>query len=79
MLPWVGQVCSGTPAECGARWAEAEALGFTPNFTIYDADDSKSVMKEICKRLEIDTKIYSNATNYFMYSAKNKIKFSPSL
>lgn len=27
VLPWVGQVCSGTPAECGARWAGAEALG----------------------------------------------------
>ena len=33
-------------------------IGFDTNFTIYDADDSKSLMKDICKRLEIDTKIY---------------------
>ncbi|MBO5070411.1 MAG: DNA helicase PcrA [Roseburia sp.] len=35
-----------------------DRLGFDTNFTIYDADDSKTVMKEICKRLEIDTKLY---------------------
>ena len=35
-----------------------DRLGFDTNFTIYDTDDSKSVMKEICKRLNIDTKIY---------------------
>ena len=34
-----------------------DRIGYDTNFTIYDADDSKSVMKEICKRLEIDTKI----------------------
>lgn len=33
-------------------------LGYDTNFTIYDSDDQKTVMKEICKRLEIDTKIY---------------------
>lgn len=26
-LPWVGWVCIGTPAECGAHWGGAEALG----------------------------------------------------
>ena len=35
-----------------------DRIGYDTNFTIYDADDSKSVMKEICKRLNIDTKIY---------------------
>lgn len=35
-----------------------DRIGFDTNFTIYDADDQKSVMKEICKRLEIDTKTY---------------------
>lgn len=34
-----------------------DRLGFDNNFTIYDTDDQKTVMKEICKRLEIDTKI----------------------
>lgn len=35
-----------------------DRLGFDTNFTIYDADDQKTLMKDICKRLEIDTKIY---------------------
>ncbi len=35
-----------------------DRLGYSTNFTIYDADDQKSVMKDICKRLEIDTKMY---------------------
>ena len=33
-------------------------IGFDTNFTIYDADDQKQLMKDICKRLEIDTKLY---------------------
>lgn len=35
-----------------------DRIGYDTNFTIYDADDSKSVMKDVCKRLDIDTKIY---------------------
>ena len=35
-----------------------DRLGYDTNFTIYDADDQKSLMKDICKRLEIDTKIH---------------------
>ncbi len=34
----------------------ADRVGYDNNFTIYDTDDQKSVMKEICKRLMIDTK-----------------------
>ena len=33
-------------------------IGFSTNFTIYDADDQKTLMKDICKRLQIDTKLY---------------------
>lgn len=33
-----------------------DRLGFDNNFTIYDTEDQKSVMKDICKRLNIDTK-----------------------
>lgn len=36
----------------------ADRIGFDTSFTIYDADDQKQVMKEVCKSLEIDTKIY---------------------
>ncbi len=35
-----------------------DRLGYDTNFTIYDADDQKTLMKDICKRLEIDTKKY---------------------
>ncbi|MCR4807086.1 MAG: DNA helicase PcrA [Lachnospiraceae bacterium] len=33
-----------------------DRLGYDTNFTIYDTDDTKAVMKGICKRLKIDTK-----------------------
>ena len=33
-----------------------DLIGFDNNFTIYDTDDQKSLMKDVCKRLEIDTK-----------------------
>lgn len=32
-------------------------LGYDTNFTIYDADDQKTLMKDICRLLQIDTKI----------------------
>lgn len=35
-----------------------DRLGFDTSFSIYDADDQKSLMKEVCKKLEIDTKIF---------------------
>lgn len=35
-----------------------DRLGYDNNFTIYDTDDQKTVMKEICKRLQIDTKVF---------------------
>lgn len=37
----------------------ANRIGFDTRFTIYDADDQKQLMKDICKRLQIDTKTYS--------------------
>ncbi|MBR1478357.1 MAG: UvrD-helicase domain-containing protein [Lachnospiraceae bacterium] len=38
-----------------------DKLGYDNNYTIYDTDDQKSVVKNICKRLNIDTKIYKEA------------------
>ncbi|MDO4275571.1 MAG: DNA helicase PcrA [Eubacteriales bacterium] len=35
-----------------------DRLGYDNNFTIYDTDDQKTLMKEICRRLNVDTKIY---------------------
>ncbi|MBQ6093932.1 MAG: UvrD-helicase domain-containing protein [Lachnospiraceae bacterium] len=39
-----------------------DQIGFGTNFTIYDADDQKTVMKRILKRLNIDTKQFSDKT-----------------
>ena len=38
------------------------SLGFDNSFTIYDADDAKSVMKDVCKKLDIDTKMLKEKT-----------------
>ena len=32
-----------------------EYLGYTTNFSIYDSDDQKTLMKDVCKLLQIDT------------------------
>lgn len=35
-----------------------DRLGFDQKFTIYDTEDQKTVMKDVCRRLQIDTKMY---------------------
>lgn len=37
-------------------------LGYDSNFTIYDSDDQKTLMKDVCKLLKIDTKVYKERT-----------------
>jgi DNA helicase-2/ATP-dependent DNA helicase PcrA len=37
---------------------EAERIGYPSNFTIYDSDDSKSLIKAILKEMNIDDKMY---------------------
>jgi DNA helicase-2/ATP-dependent DNA helicase PcrA len=37
---------------------EAERLGYPSNFTIYDTDDSKSLIKTILKEMNLDDKTY---------------------
>lgn len=54
--------------------AEADSLGFTRDFTIYDTTDSKSLLKNICRELEVDDKVYKPATVLGRISdAKNKL------
>lgn len=66
--------------------AEAEKLGFTPQFTVYDAADSKSLIRTIIKEMKLDDKAYkpgavqgriSNAKNHLlspaMYAADKRI------
>ncbi|MBA2612977.1 MAG: UvrD-helicase domain-containing protein [Bacteroidetes bacterium] len=53
---------------------EAEKLGYPNNFTIYDTDDSKGVIKEILKQLNLDDKIYKPSMVLNRISdAKNKL------
>lgn len=39
-----------------------DRLGYDTNFTIYDADDQKTLMKDVCKYLKIDTKMLKERT-----------------
>lgn len=51
----------------------ADRLGYDNSFTIYDTDDSKSVMKDVCKKLQIDTKQLKERTILgAISSAKNE-------
>ena len=51
-----------------------DRLGYDTNFTIYDTDDQKSLMKEVCKYLQIDTKTYrERALLNAISSAKNEM------
>jgi DNA helicase-2/ATP-dependent DNA helicase PcrA len=33
----------------------ADKIGYSNNFTIYDTDDSKALMKDVCKRFQLET------------------------
>ena len=35
-----------------------DRLGYDTNFTIYDTEDQKTVMKSVCQKLELDPKLY---------------------
>jgi len=53
--------------------AEAEALGYTRNFTIYDEDDSRRLIKEIMTELDLDTQAFApKAVRARISTAKNK-------
>jgi DNA helicase-2/ATP-dependent DNA helicase PcrA len=53
---------------------EASKLGYPANFTIYDTDDSKNVIKEILKQFNLDDKVYKPSLVLNRISeAKNKL------
>ncbi len=54
-----------------------DRIGYDTNFTIYDADDSKNVMKDVCKRLEIDTKIHKERSLLSAISSAKDELISP--
>lgn len=52
-----------------------DLIGFGKNFTIYDSDDQKSLMKEICRQFQIDTKKYKERMFLSVISAaKNEME-----
>lgn len=54
--------------------AEADKLGYPRNFTIYDTDDAKSVVKTVVNELNLDDKHYKANTVYNrISSAKNSL------
>lgn len=54
--------------------AEAEVLGFTSDFTIYDASDSKSLIKTIINEMQLDEKAYKpSAVQSRISNAKNHL------
>ena len=55
----------------------ADRLGYDNRFTIYDSDDQKSLMKDICKRLEIDTKIHKERSFLSAISSAKDELISP--
>ena len=51
-----------------------DCIGYQTNFTIYDADDQKNVMKDVCKKLEINTKLLKERTLLHLISqAKDEL------
>jgi len=53
---------------------EADKIGYPSNFTIYDTDDSKSLLRAILKEMNLDDKLYSANFVYNRISAaKNNL------
>jgi len=54
--------------------AEASRIGYPSHFTIYDADDSKSLIKNIIKGFDLDDKMYKpNVVFNRISGAKNRL------
>lgn len=57
------------------RWIDR--LGYDKSFTIYDGDDQKTLMREVCKFLELDTKTYKERTLLSVISSAKDELISP--
>lgn len=52
-----------------------ERIGYSNSFTIYDTDDQKSIIRQILKKLDLDTKLYKDrAVLTDISRAKDKLK-----
>ncbi|MBS6736323.1 MAG: DNA helicase PcrA [Clostridiales bacterium] len=54
-----------------------DRIGYENNFTIYDTDDQKTVIKEVCKRLNIDTKMFKERSLMAAISSAKDELISP--
>src|SRR6201985_115744 len=57
--------------------SEAPKIGYPNNFTIYDPDDAKSVVKTVINELNLDDKHYKPATIYNRISAAKNALVGP--
>lgn len=54
--------------------SEASYIGYTPNFTIYDQQDSQNLIKSIIKEMQLDDKTYkANVVQSRISNAKNRL------
>lgn len=75
-LSSIGTPLIGTFHSIGALLLRqnAKALGLSPNFSIYDSDDSENLVKEIMIEQDIDIKqIRPQSVSYFISAAKNEM------
>ncbi len=56
---------------------EAQRIGYPSNFTIYDTDDAKSVVKQVINDMSLDDKLYKPSTVYNRISAAKNALISP--
>ena len=54
-----------------------DRIGYQTNFTIYDTDDQKSVIRDACKKLNIDTKMLKERTIMSAISSAKDEMISP--
>lgn len=54
-----------------------DKIGYENNFTIYDTDDQKTLMKSVIKKLQLDTKIYKERSLMSAISSAKNEMISP--
>ncbi len=54
-----------------------DCIGYQTNFTIYDTDDSKTLIKEVCRDLNVDTKVFKERALLARISAAKNEMITP--
>ena len=57
---------------------DIDKLGYGRDFTIYDTDDQRTLMREVIKALNLDTKTYRDRAALSLISSKKNDSISPS-